>query len=152
MKNLITLSVLLLGQFTLASTAAYEVPTSQNELKASSIFQIDDISIKQNKDSTTTIKYVVPEELTGLRNKLDFTGNLNSGSGELTSEHGFMKCLSNRKKMMCTVTYQQLDFDSGLALQKMSDKFKNEELKNRLSIQEKFSTDPVGIIHIRLNR
>jgi hypothetical protein len=152
MKNLITLSVLLLGQFTLANTAAYEVPTSQNELKASSIFQIDDISIKQNKDYTTTIKYVVPEELTGLRNKLDFTGNLSSGSGELTSEHGFMKCLSNRKKMMCTVTYQQLDFDSGLAQQKMSNKFKDEELNNRLTILEKFSTDPVGIIHIRLNR
>ncbi|MEQ1724157.1 MAG: hypothetical protein ABL930_13370 [Pseudobdellovibrio sp.] len=152
MKILITISVLLLGQITIASTAAYEVPTSQNELKASSVFKIEEISIKRNIDNTTTIKYVVPEELTGLRNELDFTGNLSSGSGDLTSDQGYMKCLSNRKKMMCTVTYQNLDFDSGLALQKMSNKFKDEELNNRLTVQEKFSTDPVGIIHIRLNR
>lgn len=152
MKTLTSLLLILIGQIALAGTASYEVPTSQINLKAASIFKIEDLKLKLNDDGSTTLKYVVPEELTGLKNELEFTGNLVDGTGDLTSDSGYMKCLSNHKKMMCTVSYQKLDFDNGLALQKLSLKFQDLELKNRLSVQERFAQDPIGIIHIRLRR
>ena len=127
--------------------ATYEVPTSQNYLKEASLFKIENVSFtKQN--SKVNLSYLVPEELTGIKNMVQFTGDLNSNGGKLNSEYGQLTCLSNNRQMMCTVSHQKLNFDSELAKSIMVSKFQGQELTNRLSIQQKFSTDPVGVIRI----
>lgn len=127
--------------------AYYEVPTSQAHLKSAAQFKIKKLSVQQNTDGQTLIKYQVPEELTGLDNTVEFSGKL-TASGPLTSDHGVLNCLANTQKMMCSVSYQTLDFNSDLAKDLLAKKFQGEDLVNRLKIQEKFSTDPIGIIHI----
>ena len=128
--------------------AYYEVPTSQAHLKSAAQFKIKKLSVQQNTEGQTLIKYQVPEELTGLESTVEFSGSLTAEGGSLTSDHGTLNCLANTNKMMCSVSYQQLDFNSDLAKDLMAKKFKGEDLVNRLKIQEKFSTDPIGIIHI----
>jgi hypothetical protein len=128
--------------------AYYEVPTSQAHLKSAAQFKIRKLSVQQNTEGQTLIKYQVPEELTGLDNTVEFSGSLTADGGTLTSDHGVLNCLANTNKMMCSVSYQKLDFSSDLAKDLLAKKFQGEDLVNRLKIQEKFSTDPIGIIHI----
>lgn len=150
MKTFILISILLSATLSFAGLkeATYEVPTSQNDLKSSSLFKITKLSVTQDVDEVTTIRYMVPEELTGVKNVIEFSGVLANNSGHMTSEYGDLNCLSNTNQMMCTVSYQKLNFDSQLAKTVMASKFQGRELSNRLSLQEKFSTDPIGIIHI----
>ncbi len=150
MKKFFLITVVFLSSLSFAGLkeATYEVPTSQNDLKSSSIFKIKKMSITQDVDDVTTIRYMVPEELTGIKNTIEFSGVLNNNSGDLVSEYGDLNCLSNTTQMMCTVRYQKLSFDPQLAKTVMATKFQGQELANRLSVQEKFSTDPIGIIHI----
>jgi hypothetical protein len=129
-------------------SAYYEVPTSQAHLKSASQFKIKKLSVQQNTEGQTLIKYQVPEELTGLDNTVEFLGNLTADGGTLTSDHGVLNCLANTQKMMCSVSYQTLDFNYELAKDLLAKKFQGDDLVNRLKIQEKFSTDPIGIIHI----
>ena len=91
---------------------------------------------------------MVPEELTGVTNEIEFTGALDMNGGNLSSQFGNLNCIVNSNVMMCTATYQHLKFNQDLAVQLMTNKYGGEELAKRLSVQEKFSTDPIGIIRI----
>ena len=85
--------------FAVIKQATYEVPTSQSELQASSIFNLSDVSISRNKNNVTTLKYLVPEELTGEKNEIEFSGVFNGGEGKLNSEYGNLKCLTTVTKL-----------------------------------------------------
>ena len=128
--------------------ATYEVPTSVNELKDSTVFNLADASVSMDSETVTTLKYLVPEELTGEKNEIEFSGVMNENEGVLNSEYGSLKCLTNKNQMMCTASYLHLKFDSDKAKQIMAQKFQGQELENRLRLQEKFSTDPIGVIRI----
>ncbi len=148
--SLITVLVLLtsVSAFAKIGQATYEVPTSQSDLKASSLFNISKVEVSRNQNNITTVKYLVPEELTGLQNIIEFSGVLNEDEGTLTSEYGILKCLTGKRQLMCTASYLDLEFDSEKAKEIMAQKFQDQELQNRLRLQEKFSTDPIGIIRI----
>ncbi len=132
--------------------AFYEVPTSQAELVNSNKFQIKQLEMIAEADGQTTLKYTVPVELTGLPNEIDFKGPLTSEGGQLSSEYGILNCVSNEKQMMCSVSYLELKFDNALAQKFMAEKFTSIELEKRSSLQAKFSTDPIGILHIMLKK
>ncbi|MBX9698379.1 MAG: hypothetical protein K2X74_03025, partial [Acetobacteraceae bacterium] len=74
--------------------------------------------------------------------------------GSMQSEYGNLNCLSNKKEMMCSVSYStlKLKFDNDMAKIKIGEKFKNDEALRRAAVQEKFSTDPIGIIHIMFKK
>lgn len=150
----LVLTVLSLSFFAFASVkdATYEVPTSQADLKTASIFKIKKLAITQDTDNITTIKFMVPEELTGIKNLIEFRGVLDNNVGNLSSEYGNLNCLSNSAEMMCTVSYQKLNFESQLAKNLMAEKFQGAELQNRLAIQERFVSDPIGVIRIYFKR
>lgn len=154
MKSLVLILISIVGLS--ASAAAlksyYEVPTSNPALAGSNKFKVNDLSLTPQADGETTLKYTVPVELTGVPNEIDFTGPLTSDGGSMQSEYGNLNCISNKKDMMCSVNYLQLDFDNQLAKQKIAEKFKGSEAINRAALQEKFSTDPIGIIHIMLKK
>ena len=128
----------------------YEVPTSNPELAGSNKFKVSDLTLTSELDGKTTLKYTVPVELTGVPNEIDFTGPLTAEGGSLQSEYGSLSCLSNKKEMMCSVSYLKLDFNNELAKQKIGEKFKGGEALKRTALQERFSSDPIGIIHIML--
>lgn len=152
MKSLLLTVILFstLKVFAAPMAAYYEVPTSQADLKSASQFEIKKLSVTNGLNNVTTLNYTVPEELTGLLNEMEFSGALNQNGGKLVSENGEMECLANNARMMCTVSYQKIDFDSDLAKNILRSKFKDQELEKRFLVQEKFSTDPIGIIHIIL--
>ena len=145
-----TVLLLTIGQAAFAGirSATYEVPTSQSDLKAASIFKLRKLSVTEDIENKTTVKYLVPEELTGVTNEIEFTGALDMNGGNLSSQFGNLNCIANSNVMMCTATYQHLKFNQDLAVQLMTNKYGGEELAKRLSVQEKFSTDPIGIIRI----
>lgn len=149
MKKII-LMLLILSQsaFARIKSATYEVPTSQNELKASSIFKIQKLSVTEDIENKTTVKLQVPVELTGVANVIEFSGKMDLNGGNLSSQFGNLNCLANSTVMMCTASYQNLKFDHELAVKFMSAKYSGDELSNRLQVQEKFSTDPIGIIRV----
>ena len=70
--------------------AYYEVPTSQAHLKSAAQFKIKKLSVQQDTDGQTRIKYQVPEELTGIDNTVEFSGSLTAEGGSLTSDHGVL--------------------------------------------------------------
>lgn len=146
----IILTVVFLSQTAFAGirSATYEVPTSQNDLKASSVFKIRKLAVTEDIENITTVKYLVPEELTGVSNEIEFTGKLDINGGNLSSQFGNLNCLASSNVMMCTASYQKLEFNHELAIELMTAKYAGEELSKRLTLQEKFSTDPIGIIRI----
>ena len=130
----------------------YEVPTSNPALAGSNKFKVSDLTLTPEADGESTLRYTVPVELTGTPNEIDFTGPLTSNGGSMQSEYGDLNCLSNNKEMMCSVSYLKLNFDNNLAKQKIGQKFNASEALKRAALQEKFSTDPIGIIHIMLKK
>ena len=148
LKMIITLVILSQSAFAGIRSATYEVPTSQNDLKAASIFKIRKLSVTEDVENKTTVKLLVPEELTGVSNEIEFSGTLDLNGGNLSSQFGTLSCLANSNFMMCTASYQKLEFNRELAIQLMAAKYSGEERNKRLELQEKFSTDPIGIIRI----
>ena len=151
MKTLLLTLLFPILSFADIKSATYEVPTSQTDLKAASVFNIEEITVNRLGDNLK-IKYLVPEELTGVKNMIEFNGELKNNSGELKSPNGDLDCLVGRRQMMCRVQYQKLDFDAGLAKQLIQSKFQGPEQLNRIVIQERFSTDPIGVIRIYFTR
>ena len=129
--------------------ASYEVPASDPSLQVSAIFELKKIKIEQT-GTHLKMKYLVPQELTGHRNVLEFEGEMNAGQGSLFYKDAQMDCLSDESTMKCKVTYQQLKFNQARAEKMMARKFQGEELLRRMMVQKDFSTDPVGIIQIKL--
>ncbi len=155
MKNfysvLVTTLIAPLTIFAGVKRATYEVPTSQVDLKAAATFSIEQISVNRVGDNIM-IRYLVPQELTGEPNLIEFSGTMSKDSAQLTSPDGDLDCLTTRRQMMCTVEYQKIRFDQEKAQQLMTGKFKGEELLKRMAVQERFSTDPIGIIRISFSR
>jgi hypothetical protein len=135
-----------------ANKGTYEVPTSNRALKPNAFFEMNDVNLKISQAGQIEVSYTIPTELTGLENKLSFSGEISNGTATMNSEYGQMTCLATASKMMCSVSYQKLQFDTLLAEQNMSQKFSGAELVSRLEIQTKFSTDPIGLLHIQLSR
>ena len=127
----------------------YEVPVSDPELVDAATFKLRRVQLEQNgKDFK--LKYIVPVELTGEVNRVEFTGTINDGEGTLVYENTKMNCLADQSTLMCKVAYQNLKFNQEKVERILNAKFDGEELRKRLLIQGKFSTDPVGVIKIKL--
>jgi hypothetical protein len=131
------------------NTGTYEVPVKNQDLLSSARFPLKKIEFEQIGNQIK-LKYLVPVELTGEKNFVEFEGTLDSGTGSLTYENNVMNCLSDQTMMMCKVTYQNLKFDQIKAEMILTRKFKGQELQKRMLVQRDFSTDPVGVIKINL--
>ncbi len=129
--------------------ATYEVPVTDPNLKSFSIFDLKKVKFLKNGDNVT-LKYLVPQELTGERNKVEFEGSLVNGQGSLIYKDTKMDCLTDQSLLMCKVTYESLKFDQVKADQILASKFQGADLEKRMMVQKGFSTDPVGIIKIKL--
>lgn len=127
----------------------YEVPVNDASLADSATFKLRRVQVEQN-GTEFKLKYNVPIELTGELNHVEFNGSIDNGEGTLTYENTKMNCLADQSTLMCKVVYQDLKFNQLRAERILSSKFSGEELKKRLVIQGKFSTDPVGVVKIKL--
>lgn len=130
--------------------ATYEVPADQGSgLENSNQFQIRQLSLVNEPDGTTKLNYLLPVELTGNRNKIEMVGKVDdNGKIQFDYEKSRMDCQEDQISLTCNVAFQNLNLNQTLAQQLMEAKFKNNDLRNRLQVLEKFSTDPVGIIRI----
>jgi len=127
----------------------YEVPVDDPNLADSAVFKLRRVQLEQNGQDFK-LKYIVPVELTGEVNRVEFTGTINNGEGTLVYEDTKMKCLADQSTLMCKVVYQNLKFNQERAERILNSKFDGEELRKRLLIQGRFSTDPVGVVKIKL--
>lgn len=127
----------------------YEVPVDDPDLADAAVFKLRRVQLEQNgKDFK--LKYNVPIELTGEMNRVEFTGTINNGEGTLVYQDTKMNCLADQSTLMCKVLYQNLKFNQERAERILNSKFDGEELRKRLLIQGRFSTDPVGVVKIKL--
>lgn len=127
----------------------YEVPVEDPELADAAVFKLRRVLVEQ-KDKDFKIKYLVPLELTGEKNLVEFIGTIEQGEGTLVYQDTKMNCLSDQSTLMCKVVYQNLKFNQEKAELLMNSRFSGEDLKKRLLIQKDFSTDPVGVLKIKL--
>jgi hypothetical protein len=127
----------------------YEVPVNDPNLADAAVFKLRRVQLEQN-GTDIKLKYRVPVELTGEVNQVEFIGSINNGEGTLVYEKNKMNCLADQSTLMCKVAYQDLKFNQVRAERILSAKFNGDELRKRLLIQGKFSTDPVGVIKIKL--
>ena len=81
---------------------------------------------------------------------MEFSGAMTHGEGTLTYQNTKMNCLSDEITLSCRVAYQNIKMDQGKAEKILAKKFQGSDLEKRLIIQRGFSTDPVGIIKIKL--
>jgi len=128
---------------------SYEVPVDNPELAELAVFPLRRVQLEQNGQEFT-LKYNVPVELTGELNRIEFKGTIENGQGVLTYEDSKMNCLADQTTLMCKVAYQNLKFNQERAERIITSRFDGEELRKRLLIQKDFSTDPVGVIKIKL--
>ncbi len=127
----------------------YEVPIDDPTLSDAAIFKLRRVQLEQNGNDIK-LKYIVPVELTGEVNRVEFTGTINGGEGTLIYENTKMNCLADQSTLMCNVAYQDLKFNQEKADRILNAKFGGEDLRKRILIQGKFSTDPVGVVKIKL--
>ncbi len=127
----------------------YEVPVQDADLQSAAVFNLSKVRLEQ-KDNHFSLKYMVPVELTGEKNALEFSGVIDQGAGTLTYKNTTMNCLTDDVTLSCKVAYQNLKIDQIKAEKLLSKKFQGADLAKRLMVQRDFSTDPVGIIKIRL--
>lgn len=128
----------------------YEVPVSDLDLKSASLFDMQKVKVKQSKE-TLTIKYTFPSELIGREWRAEFSGPFENGHGVLTSGEHQMNCqLTEKSNLNCHVQFNHLVIDQENAKKIMATKFKDEELEKKLLVQQGFSTDPVGIVRLKL--
>lgn len=132
------------------TSGTYEIPVVEADLKSAAQFTLKKVLFKQN-GSDFEIKYALPTELTGKKNIVQFKGVFNAGQGTAEYEDSKMDCLIDQALLMCKVQFKNLDINQELAINKMSAKFKGLDLAKRMSVQDRFSTDPVGILRIKLN-
>ena len=132
-----------------AYSATYSVPVA-NEYKEYAQFELNEFkSIEYDK--TTTIKYQIPIELTGIAQTVEFSGAFLPGAemNILTGPNGTLSCSKEVvEKMECKVAYTNLKFDekkAALLIHKASSN--PSETLGRLFVMRAFSSDPVGIIH-----
>lgn len=129
----------------------YEVPVDNPDLLMAAQFKLKKVRLEQNGQDFK-IKYLVPVELTGQKNLLEFSGKITDGSGTLGYEDDQMTCKTEEADLVCQVKYKNLKFDQTLAEKILTERFKDQDLEKRLRIQKDFSTDPVGILRITLNQ
>lgn len=128
---------------------SYEVPVDNPELAELAVFPLRRVQLEQN-GKEFTLKYNVPIELTGEVNRVEFKGTIENGQGVLTYEDTKMNCLADQSTLMCKVAYQNLKFNQERAERIITSRFEGDDLRKRLMIQKDFSTDPVGVIKIKL--
>ncbi len=127
----------------------YEVPVSDQNLADAATFNLKKVRVRQTND-VLKVKYLIPIELTGEKNLFEFEGSFVNGQGTLQYNDQQMDCATDATQLMCTVAYKGLNLNQLKAENLLSRKFQGSELQKRLSVQKDFSTDPVGIIRIKL--
>ena len=158
MKKLNSLTIALLSTMivtealaeSLVASGTYEVPVAELELKSAAQFDLKKVLFKQD-GTNFEIKYTIPTQLTGEKNMIQFKGVLNAGVGSGVYGENKMDCLIDQTLLMCKVEYRNLKFDQPLAEKLMAANFKGDALIRRLAVQRGFSTDPVGVIKIKLS-
>ena len=135
--------------FSLYKEGSYEVPVKDPELQSAAVFELKKVRLEQNENQFS-LKYMLPTELTGEKNVMEFSGTMTHGEGTLTYQNTKMNCLSDEMTLSCRVAYQNIKMDQSKAEKILSKKFQGSELEKRLIIQRGFSTDPVGIIKVKL--
>lgn len=142
MKKIILITTLLFASAIAQAEMAigiYEVPVDDEQLANSRLFLAENIQFERN-DKNIKLKMLVPVDLTGVENVVEFSGRLGHECTEFEP-----------KQISCTMVYQNLKFDNLLAADILAKKFKGTDLLNKLRVQQKFSTDPVGIVHMILD-
>jgi hypothetical protein len=132
-----------------SKTGTYEVPVTDEALKSAAVFELKKISYNKTGDQFK-LKYLMPVELTGEENLVEFKGTIVDGQGSLVYQNNKMDCLTDQTTLMCKVAYQNLNINQLKAEDILKKKFSGEELTKKLTIQRDFSTDPVGIVKIKL--
>ncbi|MBC7466673.1 MAG: hypothetical protein H7256_11840 [Bdellovibrio sp.] len=152
--NLAT-TLLLTLSFSVTASAAnlfatYEVPAGdQTELIGSNQFRIQQLSLQKSPGGQTSLKYLLPLELTGNPNVIEFTSPLpGDGKTEVVYDNNKMTCAEDTISITCNVAFAALDMNVPVAQKLMSDKFSQKDLEKRLQVLNRFSTDPIGIIRI----
>lgn len=133
----------------MTTTADYEVPVDNLDLADASHFPLKNVTVKTQVDGQVAISYFLPQELTGLPNLIKLTGFLSGQQAQLNSAYNSMDCTDGSKEITCQVTFNKLQVSQTLADHLLKEKFSGETLQKRMIVQQKFSTDPVGIIHIK---
>jgi hypothetical protein len=129
--------------------ATYEVPVKNADLLGSAVFPMMPATLSKSGNQIQ-VKFVIPTELTGVENTIALEGHLENGQAQLDYGNTKADCLADQEILMCKVAYQNLKIDQDQAVLLLNKRFQGDDLKNRLSIQKDFSTDPVGIIKIKL--
>jgi hypothetical protein len=127
--------------------ATYEVPVEEN-LKPFATFELNEFQ-KTTDGHNVSVKYVLPEILTGSNTTIEMAGTVDEGTEHfsLTGVQGKADC-EGLEKTVCTVTYSGLFVDTEnatLAIKKISKT--KEEFGMRLEVMRNFSTDPIGSIY-----
>lgn len=144
MKAFIILAAL---NSSISFAATYEVPTT-DALKDFARFELKDFSKKAEKNYVS-IKYTLPEELTGTKQHIELEGfaGVEGQTFLLFGDQAQAECLNYSSTVNCTIRYNDIEVDEDKALKVIRKISKsNEEVGARLEVMRFFSTEPVGII------
>ena len=132
----------------IAGAATYSVPV-QDDLKEYASFELKTFNLKRYIGKTT-VKYKLPIELTGIEQKVEFTGIINSKAQQniLTGDNGTMICEKNSEaRISCQVEYKNLEIDEKQAISNIvQSSTTRSEIVGKIQVMRAFSSEPVGII------
>jgi hypothetical protein len=126
------------------SAAVYYVPVPQ-DLVRYSVFDVGGATVTETKD-TVTIKYSVPEELTGAVNPIEISGKrVQDGPVMLKGGLAVMECSADEDYSNCAVTYTGLRFEPEARTQLLKARaHSEEELNQRMQIAQRFQMSVQG--------
>lgn len=149
----------------------YIVPTDDAALTEASQFNLEKVAVS-DFNGLTTVSFEVPAELVGEPLPVKYFGSLVDGAGTLHGQNiGYETPIKNEihcstvvstlasatasataSQLICNVDYKGLTIDSKKAEAILIDRHSADQdlLAKKILIQKKFSTDPVGVVEIKL--
>lgn len=130
-----------------AKSGTYEVPVPV-ELEDAAHFEVERVGWKV-EGNQATLRWTLPVALTGNPEKVDVTGPFDAEKGAyvLTGEAGTAECKTTATSLDCTEHLTGIEVDKDLAISLAET---GVDRTKRADVIERFSVDPIGILHAEL--
>lgn len=130
-----------------AKSGTYEVPVPV-ELEDAAHFSVERVGWKV-EGNQATLRWTLPVALTGNPEKVDVTGPFDADKGAyvLTGEAGTAECKTTATSLDCTEHLTGIKVDQDLAISLAES---GVDLTKRADVIQRFSVDPIGILHAEL--
>lgn len=153
MKILRLMGIFLAPVRAMAFEGSYAAPVSA-ELRPYADSVLSSIAWQEDSSHRLTLAFVVPDDLTGPDHvvvSVREVGRTAAGYIEMSGVNAWASCIPLRQTVVCLLKYNRLAHDAAAVNAHLTARYADAEVRQgKISVAAEFSTEPAGILEIRL--